>query len=94
MRIIVSGAGSHRYMDCVPIAAGKEQALQYVRKLYGIPEHLVVAAGDSGNDILMLEGDHPGIVVGNAQPELLNWLNRQPQTGKTVLTDACFADGE
>ncbi len=56
----MSGAGSHRYLDCVPLSAGKEQALQYVRKMYGIPEHLCVAAGDSGNDILMLEGDHPG----------------------------------
>ena len=50
--------------------AGKEKALQYVRRQYGVPEHLVAAAGDSGNDILMLQGDHPGIVVGNAQPEL------------------------
>ena len=70
VRIIVSGAGSHRYMDCVPVEAGKEKALQYVRRQYGVPEHLVAAAGDSGNDILMLQGDHPGIVVGNAQPEL------------------------
>ena len=80
-------------MDCVPIAAGKEQALQYVRQQYGISEHLVVAAGDSGNDILMLEGDHPGIVVGNAQPELMSWLIKQPQTGKTLLADSCLADG-
>jgi hydroxymethylpyrimidine pyrophosphatase-like HAD family hydrolase len=41
--------------------------LQFLRDKYAIPEHYVVAAGDSGNDILMLEGDHPAIVVGNAQ---------------------------
>ncbi len=28
VRIIVSGNGSHRYVDCVPMAAGKEKALQ------------------------------------------------------------------
>ena len=72
---------------------GKEKALQYVRQLYGVPEHLCVAAGDSGNDILMLEGEHPGIVVGNAQHELLHWLVQQQQDGKVVCTDATFADG-
>ncbi|GFR50917.1 hypothetical protein Agub_g13235 [Astrephomene gubernaculifera] len=93
VRIITSGNGSHRYIDCVPVAAGKEKALQYVRQQFGIPEHLCVAAGDSGNDILMLEGDHPAIVVGNAQPELLTWLVRQEQSGKVIYADACYADG-
>ncbi|EFJ40325.1 hypothetical protein VOLCADRAFT_119992 [Volvox carteri f. nagariensis] len=93
VRIITSGNGSHRYIDCVPVSAGKEKALQYVRKHFGVPEHLCVAAGDSGNDILMLEGDHPAIVVGNAQPELLQWLVRQQQSGKVIYADACYADG-
>ncbi|KAG2447799.1 hypothetical protein HYH02_007256 [Chlamydomonas schloesseri] len=93
VRIITSGNGSHRYIDCVPQSAGKEKALQYVRQQFGIPEHLCVAAGDSGNDILMLEGDHPAIVVGNAQPELVTWLVRQAQDGKVIYADACYADG-
>lgn len=93
VRIITSGNGSHRYIDCVPVSAGKEKALQYVRQQFGVPEHLCAAAGDSGNDILMLEGDHPSIVVGNAQPELLQWLVRQEQSGKVIYTDACYADG-
>jgi sucrose-6F-phosphate phosphohydrolase len=93
VRLIVSGAGSHRYVDCVPMNAGKEMALQYVREKYDVPEHLTVACGDSGNDILMLSGDHPGICVGNAQPELLNWLVKQPQDGKLILTDKHLADG-
>jgi hypothetical protein len=41
--------------------------VQYLRLKYQVPSHLVVAAGDSGNDVLMLEGGHPAIVVGNAQ---------------------------
>ena len=93
VRIITSGNGSHRYIDCVPQSAGKEKALQYVRQQFGIPEHLCVAAGDSGNDILMLEGDHPAIVVGNAQPELVTWLVRQEQNGKVIYADASYADG-
>lgn len=93
VRVIVSGNGSHRYVDCVPMAAGKEKALQFLRAKYDIPEHYCVAAGDSGNDILMLDGDHPGIVVGNAQAELLSWLVRQPQDGKVLLADSYYADG-
>lgn len=56
VRIIVSGVGSWRYVDCVAIRAGKLEALEYVRMLYGVPLDRCVAAGDSGNDILMLEG--------------------------------------
>lgn len=93
VRLIASGNGSHRYVDCVPRVAGKEKALQYLRDKFDIPDHYCVAAGDSGNDILMLEGNHPAIVVGNAQPELLAWLAYQPQTGKVLLTDAIYADG-
>ena len=37
--------------------AGKLEALEYVRTLYGVPKERCVAAGDSGNDILMLEGE-------------------------------------
>lgn len=93
VRIIVSGSGDWRYIDCVPATAGKQEALEYVRSLFAIPKHKCVAAGDSGNDILMLEGDHPSIVVGNAQQELVSWLLRQPQDKQIVYTDQCYADG-
>lgn len=56
MRIIVSGVGDYRYVDCVAINAGKQEALEYIRTLYNIPLTHCVAAGDSGNDTLMLEG--------------------------------------
>ena len=63
VRIITSGMGSWRYVDCVSIHGGKLEALEYVRTLFSIPRERCVAAGDSGNDILMLEGafPHPGI---------------------------------
>lgn len=60
---------------------GKLQALEYVRTLYGIPRSRCVAAGDSGNDILMLGGTNPAVVVGNAQQELLDWVLRQVGRG-------------
>ena len=46
-----------RYLDIVPINAGKLEALEYVRKQHGFPTGSTVACGDSGNDILMLAGE-------------------------------------
>eukprot|EP00884_Botryococcus_braunii_P004434 jgi/Botrbrau1/13992/Bobra.150_1s0004.1 len=93
VRIIVSGISDWRYIDCVPINGGKLEALEYVRMLFNIPQSRCVAAGDSGNDILMLEGENPAIIVGNAQPELLDWLVRQRQESRKVLTHAHMARG-
>eukprot|EP00873_Tetraselmis_striata_P021949 jgi/Tetstr1/442213/TSEL_030360.t1 len=93
VRIITSGNGEWRYVDCVAIRAGKLEALEYVRTLYGVPKTRCVAAGDSGNDILMLEGENRALIVGNAQPELQDWLLRQPQTDRIVYTTAPGAAG-
>jgi len=92
-RIITSGTGGWRYVDCVSIRAGKLEALEYVRTLYGVPKERCVAAGDSGNDILMLEGENRALVVGNAQPELQAWLINQPQNDRIVYTDSPGAAG-
>ncbi|MEW5316387.1 MAG: hypothetical protein WDW38_007764 [Sanguina aurantia] len=72
--VIVSGVGDWRYVDIVPIRAGKLQALHHVRRRHGFEVGSTVACGDSGNDILMLSGLNPAIVVGNAQPDLLSWV--------------------
>ncbi|MEW5307867.1 MAG: hypothetical protein WDW36_010240 [Sanguina aurantia] len=72
--VIVSGAGDWRYVDIVPIRAGKLEALHHVRRRHGFEVSSTVACGDSGNDILMLSGLNPAIVVGNAQPDLRAWL--------------------
>lgn len=93
VRIIVSGVGDYRYVDCVAIKAGKQEALEYIRALFNIPLSHCMAAGDSGNDILMLEGKHMGIIVGNAQQELLDWLLQQQQSARVVRTDAPMAAG-
>ena len=41
----------------------------------------------------MLDGQNLAIVVGNAQPELLQWLVAQEQNSRIVLTDAQLARG-
>lgn len=68
-----------RYVDIVPLRAGKLQALEHVRKAHGFSLAATVACGDSGNDILMLSGRNPAVVVGNAQPDLLQWVEQRRQ---------------
>lgn len=74
----------------MPIRAGKLQALEYVRATHRFPIEATVACGDSGNDILMLSGRNLAIVVGNAQPDLVKWLEQHvsdesPLPGKQRL---------
>jgi hypothetical protein len=38
-------------------------------------------------------GENPAIVVGNAQPTLVDWLAEQPQNGRIVFTNAHIARG-
>lgn len=52
----MSGTGDWRYVDVTAARAGKLAALEYVRQLYGVHHSRCVAAGDSGNDTLMLGG--------------------------------------
>lgn len=42
---------------------------------------------------LCYAGKHRGIVVGNAQQELLDWLIQQKQSDRVVCTDAPLALG-
>ncbi|GMH32935.1 hypothetical protein BSKO_00769 [Bryopsis sp. KO-2023] len=93
VQIITSGTGGWRYVDCVPINGGKLKALEYVRDIYRIPTKRCVAAGDSCNDVLMLQGEHPAIIVGNAQEELQDWFLEQPQQDRVIFTDAPLARG-
>jgi sucrose-6-phosphatase len=67
--IIYSG---HRDLDIIPKASNKGAAVQFLQQHWGL--HEGVACGDSGNDISLFSYDLPyGILVGNAQPELLLW---------------------
>eukprot|EP00879_Flechtneria_rotunda_P014431 GHRR01015079.1.p1 GENE.GHRR01015079.1~~GHRR01015079.1.p1 ORF type:complete len:701 (+),score=242.04 GHRR01015079.1:231-2333(+) len=92
-RIITSGAGDWRYVDVVHKLAGKLEALEWVRQVYGVPVERCVTAGDSCNDILMLDGKMPAVVVGNAQEELVSWYHEQNDRGRIVLTDKPEAAG-
>ena len=61
--------------------------------MFCIAPEQCVAAGDSGNDALMLGGANPAVVVGNAQEELIEWVMKQPQDGRLVVADQEMAHG-
>jgi hydroxymethylpyrimidine pyrophosphatase-like HAD family hydrolase len=73
-QFVSSIGGEWRYVDCIAKNAGKGRAMVYLASKFGVSLEDVVAAGDSGNDLLMLgrlpEGCHPAIVMSNSHPEV------------------------
>lgn len=65
------------YFDILPPSASKGHALNHIAQRIGISLELTVAAGDSGNDIEMLEQAGRSIVVGNHDKEI-GHLRRLP----------------
>lgn len=96
--LIVSGTDGWRYLDVVSKQAGKLAAMEFIRSGLGFGHSATVACGDSGNDIAMMEGRHLGVVVGNAQRELLEWLVARRQgsdldRGRLLLSEGKRAHG-
>jgi len=59
-----------KYLDVIPLRAGKGPALRYLAYREGLSTRQFIVAGDSGNDADMLLGDTRAVVVGNYKPEL------------------------
>lgn len=62
---------SRYYIDVVPVSKG--DAISYLAQISGA---LTIAAGDAGNDELMLKAADLGVVVGNTKPELTEALDQ------------------
>ncbi len=58
-----------RLIDILPANGGKAAALAFVARSVGLMLEACIAAGDSGNDIDMLNATGAGILVANALPE-------------------------
>lgn len=81
---------SRRFLDALPVGAGKGKALQWLCQRHGIPSEQVLVAGDTANDssMFLLPGVR-GIVVGNALPEIFADIE-----GRAVFAaESVFADG-
>ena len=60
-------------VDILPINANKGNAIKYVQTELGIANHRTLVCGDSGNDISMFQQQTFGVIVSNAQSELIEW---------------------
>jgi sucrose-6F-phosphate phosphohydrolase len=65
-----------RYLDLLPIRSGKGEAVRHLAVSLGVAPGDVVTAGDTGNDLDMMNPDlgFRSIAVGNATPDLLDHL--------------------
>jgi 5-amino-6-(5-phospho-D-ribitylamino)uracil phosphatase len=62
--------------DVHPPCRGKAEALRFLQEEHGIPPSRVVAVGDAGNDLPMLEAAGLAAVVENAYPDALAVADR------------------
>lgn len=58
-------------LDILPNSATKQTALEYVAEEYQVPKEEVVFCGDSGNDIYPLTAGFSGVLVRNADQQLV-----------------------
>ena len=80
---------SNRDLDILPKFANKGNALSWLLKHLHVPRTQCAVAGDTGNDSAMiLKRGVRGIVVGNAQPELLEAIiGREVYVAREVCAD-------
>jgi sucrose-6-phosphatase len=93
---------SNRDVDILPKSVDKGKALAYLMLNLNIAPHATLVCGDSGNDISLFQQPVCGTIVGNAQPELLNWYRQSGRfaSGSSAqriphhyLAKSSYADG-
>jgi len=88
-KLIYSGG---KDLDILPHNSDKGLAVQFLQQKWGIESTQTVVCGDSGNDIALFSfGEARGIIVGNAQPELRHWYNKNPADYRYLAQANCAA---
>jgi sucrose-6F-phosphate phosphohydrolase len=80
---------SGRDVDILPEASNKGNATTYLQQRLEIPWETTLVCGDSGNDISLFEARARGVIVGNAQPELLEWYRNFGQSHHYLAQRSC-----
>jgi sucrose-6F-phosphate phosphohydrolase len=83
---------SGRDLDILPAASGKGKAILFLVEHNGLDKEHLVVAGDTGNDASMFRQFDRGVVVANAQPELLE-LARATANGHVYVARQAHAAG-
>ena len=83
---------SGKYLDILPSNGDKGMAMEFVRQKWKMPATSTVVCGDSGNDIALFNvAEVRGIMVGNAQPELRQWHEKNCADYHYQAKGACAA---
>lgn len=83
---------SGRDLDILPANSGKGKAIKFLIEQHELSADRVVVAGDTGNDATMFEHFQRGVVVANAQPELLQ-LAQQLDRDRAFVAASPYAAG-
>ena len=79
-------------LDFLPASATKQTALEYVAEAHATPKQEVVFCGDSGNDIFPLTAGFLGVLVRNADQQLVDNVKQAIRTNPQL--QAYFAKGD
>lgn len=79
-------------LDFLPDSATKQTALEYVAEEYATPKQEVVFCGDSGNDIFPLTAGFSGVLVRNADEQLM--ANVKQAMAENPALKIYFAKGD
>ena len=75
----------------LPASATKQTALEYISEALGIAKSQVVFCGDSGNDVYPLTAGFRGVLVRNADEQLVAGVNQELENNPDVVV--YFAQG-
>ncbi len=64
---------SREDLDILPVRCDKGLALRHLMTAIGLTNDNTIVCGDSGNDIGLFKQNTLGVIVNNAQAELLDW---------------------
>ena len=82
---------SNQDLDILSSRANKGNALAYIQQVLGFKSDRTISCGDSGNDIALFEQKTLGVIMGNAQPELLQWHHKNPNDDRYLAQGFCAA---
>ncbi len=83
---------SGKDLDILPARGNKGNAIAYLQSRLSVDPNFTIVCGDSGNDISLFQLASKGVIVSNAQDELLNWYN-QSRKDSLYLSQSPYAHG-